>query len=49
MAYKTLCLEKEIIAERDRNKNLMELFEKQRKLCIDISKELIKERSNKKD
>jgi len=46
---KLLCLEKEIIAERDRNKNIMELFEKQRKLCIDISKELIKERSNKKD
>jgi hypothetical protein len=32
-------LENELLSERTRNKNLLELYEKQRKLCLDISKE----------
>lgn len=37
------CLDKELEGERVRNKNLLELFEKQRELCINISRELMKE------
>jgi hypothetical protein len=39
-----LCLEKEVTGERQRNKNFLELFEKQRKLTRIVCKELIKER-----
>lgn len=38
------CLDKELEGERVRNKNLLELFEKQRELCINITRELMKER-----
>jgi hypothetical protein len=41
---KLVCLDKELEGERARNKNLLELFEKQRKLSTVISKELIRER-----
>jgi len=36
------CLDRELECERIRNKNLLELFEKQRELCINISRELMK-------
>jgi kinesin family protein 5 len=38
------CLDKELEGERTRNKNLLELFEKQRELCINISRQLMKEK-----
>ena len=37
------CLDRELECEKTRNKNLLELFEKQRELCINISRELMKE------
>jgi hypothetical protein len=39
------CLDRELEGERTRNKNLLELFEKQRELCINISRELMKEKN----
>lgn len=39
------CLDSELEAERTRSKNLLELFEKQRELCINISRELVKEKN----
>lgn len=41
------CLDRELEGERTRNKNLLELFEKQRELCINISRELMKEKNKK--
>jgi kinesin family protein 5 len=41
---KILLINKDLECEKERNKNLLELFEKQRKLCIDTSTELIKEK-----
>jgi hypothetical protein len=39
------CLDRELECENTRNKNLLELFEKQRELCINISRgELMKEK-----
>jgi len=35
------CLDRELECERIRNKNLLELFEKQRELCINISRQLM--------
>jgi len=40
-------LQRELEEEKSRNKNLVELYEKQRMLCIDVSNELIKERNRK--
>jgi hypothetical protein len=42
---KIICLDSELEAEKTRSKNLLELFEKQRELCINISKELVKEKN----
>jgi hypothetical protein len=36
------CLDIELEAERTRSKNILELFEKQRELCINIARELVK-------
>ena len=42
------CLDRELECEKTRNKNLLELFEKQRELCINISRELMKEMNKNK-
>ena len=41
---KILLINKDLECEKERYKNLLELFEKQRNLCIDTSTELIKEK-----
>jgi len=41
---KIILINKDLECEKERNKNLLELFEKQRRLCIDTSTELIKEK-----
>ncbi len=43
------CLEKELADERTRFRNFCELFEKQRELCINVSRELINERMMARD